>query len=127
MDTGAVISAPGHAIRVSDHCVEAWSRSRLPFQPKGDAIEFRNALRGTLAELALPTGHRLHTTYASLLPDFCDAENVLFYNLGMSHVRHLMRYGVGLNRGYSMPTVPDTACADRRAWRPALGQADGQG
>ena len=62
--------------------VRFWSSKRLAFQPKGPALEARNELKGAIANLK-STG-RLHAEFTTTDPSFCDLENVLLYNVGMS-------------------------------------------
>ena len=48
-----------YAIRVSSRAVEAWSTARLPFEPRGWALAFRNELRESLREAPPVTDARL--------------------------------------------------------------------
>jgi hypothetical protein len=69
-----------------DGVVEAWSEIRLPFEPRGSAVEFRAALRRSLRQLSETSnaGYPLSATYASVDRSFVDIENVLLYNVGNS-------------------------------------------
>lgn len=67
--------------------VELWSRSRLPFEPKGEDLEMRGELRRALHTLQGGPGKGLRATLYSPPPprgQVLDAENVLFYNVGTS-------------------------------------------
>lgn len=86
--------------------VEAWSTRRLPFEPRGAMLEFRNGLRSTLGDLDAGDG-RLHCIYSSASTALCDAENVLLYNVGLSSFSALTRRGVVFERSYDLPTCPD--------------------
>lgn len=79
--------------------VEAASVVRLPFEPKGTALELRAAIREALARLE-PTGV-LHAEYHSAVRSTCDVENVLFYNVGMSHFRRLASQGLVFERAFT--------------------------
>lgn len=64
--------------------VEAWSERRLPFEPRGDSLRFRTALRVALTGLVATRASGLRAEFASTSRDLVDAENVLFYNVGAS-------------------------------------------
>lgn len=84
--------------------IDAWSIQRLPFDPHGSMAEFRDALRAGLREIA-PIGG-LRAVYSSSSREFCDAENVLFYNVGLSTVRPLMQDHVAFERSFHVPRAP---------------------
>lgn len=84
--------------------VDAWSNRRLPFEPRGSALEFRTTLREAVAELA-PKGI-LRCVYDSAERTFCDTENVLLYNVGMSAFRPLVEAGLVFERSFDVPTPP---------------------
>ncbi|HUP86846.1 MAG TPA: hypothetical protein VM143_14405 [Acidimicrobiales bacterium] len=86
--------------------VEAWSVRRLPFEPKGSMLEFRSALRAALSALDTRIG-RLRCAYSSASTDFCDAENVLLYNVGMSSFGRLTEHSVTFERSHLVPTCPE--------------------
>jgi hypothetical protein len=98
----------GYLIRSSTTVVEAWSTVRLPFEPRGWLIQFRQDLRIALAVLQRPieTEEMLHAIYSAKTTEFVDAENVLIYNVGASSLRHLMTTGVRFERGFTVPNPP---------------------
>lgn len=75
----------------SHRMVEAWSEQRLPFEPKGNMLDFRNRLRAELRTLPPDGGPALIAEYRSEIREVCDVENVLFYNVGL---RPFSRLGV---------------------------------
>lgn len=62
--------------------LETWSIQRLPFEPKvGDwRFDFRGTIRDGANGLHSKLGQVLHAVYGSRSTNFCDAENILFYN-----------------------------------------------
>lgn len=86
--------------------VEGWSVKRLPFEPKGWLIDFRNDLRTAIHSLRSHPGQILSAVYATAQSGFCDIENILFYNVGPSHFTSLMNAAVSLERCYSHPDPP---------------------
>jgi hypothetical protein len=62
--------------------VEAWSAVRLPFQPSGYLVDFRDDLRAAVRSLEAPAGEGLHAVFTSPVDGLVDAENVLVYNVG---------------------------------------------
>ena len=79
-------SDPGYVIDVDRRGsrVEAWSSTRLPFEPTGAMLEFRAGLRSAAAVLSADSSHALHAVYTSPLGGHFDVENVLIYNVGPS-------------------------------------------
>lgn len=95
-----------YAIRVGPTVVEAWSVVGLPFEPKGAARDFRDALRAALRGSLAGTGH-LHAIYgAAESGRLVDAENILFYNVGTACLRYLMAAGVSFERTFERPPPP---------------------
>src|SRR5438552_11000932 len=92
------------AVVGNDRAVEAWSRFRLPFEPRAAALEFRSALRIAIARLT-PDG-AFRCEYGSAVRSFCDVENVLLYNVGMSFFRPLTQAGIVFERSYRVPRAP---------------------
>lgn len=90
----------------SGKVVEAWSAQRLPYEPRGWLLAFRNELRAALARLCCEPGELLVAVYASAHEAFFDVENVLFYNVGPAFLKGAGRYGVRYERGYQMPPPP---------------------
>src|SRR5689334_22117958 len=72
----AIANGPGE--------VSAWSEVRLPFQPKGEMLEFRQRLDAAIRAMAPGAGGQLVATYTAADPHaLIDTENVLFYNVGL--------------------------------------------
>jgi hypothetical protein len=92
-----VLSGPGW--------VEAWSTTRLPFEPKGSMRTFRDELRGAIKQLEAADHEGLHATYSSLIKEFCDVENVLIYNVGSSAFRNLASRQLSFERSYGVTPV----------------------
>ena len=78
--------------------VEAWSVIRFPFEPKEDLLDIRNEIRQCLHVMEMPAGEVLHAVCRSMCEDLVDTENVLFYNVGMSHCAHLTKAGIQFDR-----------------------------
>lgn len=96
-----------YAIRVDSRGVEAWSTVRLPFEPKGWALAFRNELRDALRQASPGRGARLQAVYgAEDRGQLVDAENVLLYNVGSASWRHLASQGVSFERSFGYPSPP---------------------
>lgn len=91
-------------VHSTDRQVEAWSYRRLPYEPRGDALEFRGALRAHIARVE-PRG-LLRCVYASADRTFCDTENVLLYNVGMSTFARLLARGLVFERAFEVPPAP---------------------
>jgi mono/diheme cytochrome c family protein len=62
--------------------VEAWSSSRLPFEPAGPMLAFRDELRRAVAQLSAGPEEALYALYTSRVDGHFDVENVLLYNVG---------------------------------------------
>ena len=98
---------PTYAVRTSDDTVEAWSTARLPFEPKGTLLQFRDELRTALGSLSPCPGAGMHATYGAADDgQFVDTENVLLYNVGTSHLRHLAARAITFERAFTYPTPP---------------------
>lgn len=96
----------GYVIRLQPTTVEAWSTTRLPFEPRGWLIEFRHDLRTALSEMAAPDNNVLHAIYAGAATRAVDVENVLLYNLGAKALRHLARGGIRFESAPDPPPPP---------------------
>ena len=90
-------------LRTSSTTVEAWAAQRLPYEPKGWKWEFRDALREALKRLEADPDLILEAVYSSDSTDFCDAENVVFYNVGAGAYSHLVRTGLRFERWQTRP------------------------
>ncbi len=103
-------TAPRYVIRVrtGGEELEAWTTTRLPFQPKGWLRDLRAQMRDGLRQLDGADGAVFHGIYASPLPDSCDAENVLFYNVGLNYLPRARGRGMRFERGYTVPPAPET-------------------
>jgi hypothetical protein len=78
--------------------VEAWSTIRLPFEPKGWLLQYRNDLRAALREMRATDGSVLCAEYASPDSALADVENVLLYNVGTGCYSHLVGQGLVCRR-----------------------------
>jgi hypothetical protein len=86
--------------------VEAWSSVRLPFEPKGWLVDFRNDIRRAIVQLE-PSGESLYARFSSADMRPCDIENILFYNVGPGNFSSLMANGVVFERGLEAPKSAD--------------------
>jgi hypothetical protein len=73
---------PPFVVEQSPGRVDGWSRTRLPFQPVGQMLTFRSALRQALSSLEAADGEQLHAIYETSAHGDVDVENVLIYNVG---------------------------------------------
>jgi hypothetical protein len=91
----------------TDGLVEAWSSVRLPFQPRGTALELRNELRNRIRQFATQAGSGYSLTAGYTSNDRTpgvDVENVLLYNVGPSYFGFPSR--VAIERRYHDPPEP---------------------
>lgn len=86
--------------------VEVWSIQRLPFEPKRWLVDLRQGIREGLSSLE---GHNsiLHAVYGARFRDFCDTENILFYNVGAAHFAHVAQHAIRFERSFSYPDAPE--------------------
>ncbi|MET3808618.1 hypothetical protein ABIB25_005648 [Nakamurella sp. UYEF19] len=98
-----------YLVRGDSTSVEAWSRTRLTFQPAPNSWmkSFRDQIRSHLLAMTVPDGRILRAEYASAATGFCDVENVLLYNVGTSAMKHLTHTGVQVERRLSEVPAPD--------------------
>jgi hypothetical protein len=82
----------------TDTYVEAWSTTRLQFEPKGWLLEYRSDLRRALRSMRATRTGILYAEYATPDQSFADLENVLLYNLGSGCYAHLARRGIVCRR-----------------------------
>jgi hypothetical protein len=88
---------------VGRDCVELWSMSRLPFQPIGELREMRGQLANSVRTLRCTSDQLVHGIYASPLEDLCDAENILFYNVGLGPFEQSCLKGLRFERIFAEP------------------------
>jgi hypothetical protein len=88
-------------VRVAGKEVEAWSVTRLPFEPEGWLLDYRTALRSALRSVAPVEGFGLAARYYAPDESHADVENVLCYNLGSGCYAQLIGGGLRLNRDRS--------------------------
>lgn len=81
--------------------VHAWSSRRLPFEPKGDMLAYREQLRAVLRALRPRPGQGLIATYMSPDTAFVDVENAALYNVGAGAYGHLTTEGLVCRCGTS--------------------------
>jgi hypothetical protein len=93
-------------VRTARSDVEAWSSTRLPFEPKGWLLDFRRELAQACRELTAAPWQVLHAVYSSTDRRPVDIENVLTYNLGLGAIRAAVQHGLILERAYT--AVDDT-------------------
>jgi hypothetical protein len=104
--------------------VDATSRLRLPYEPRGWLLDFRRDLGAACGSLHAKPGEVLHAVYSSPDRSLVDIENALTYNLGNSAIRAAAVHGFVLERAYAgtahhyrYALVPSTAAWTH--WRPA--------
>lgn len=93
----------------SDRAVQAWSRSRLQFEPRGWQLEFRRQVRSAVSRLSARELEVLHATFASSEGHGFDVENVLFYNVGTAGFSASCGSGVRFERAFTVPPSPSGA------------------
>ncbi len=91
--------------------VQAWSTTRLPYEPKGAMEHFRASLRAGIKQLVPTQDGVLHALYGSPVREDCDAENVAVYNVGSGSFTTVSRRGLRIERGLACPP-PNVALAD---------------
>ncbi len=89
-------------VKADDGVVEAWSTTRLQFEPKHWQRDFRAQLRLAIATLA-SRDQLLAAQYRSPVRDSCDTENILFYNVGTGIFAAASTAGVRFERGFVVP------------------------
>ena len=92
---------------VDSKSVQVWSRTRLPFEPKGWLKDLREQIRQDLKHLKLGREDVLYASYVSSEKKFCDVENVLFYNVGPWNFDNLTKNGLIFERGFAEPPKLD--------------------
>lgn len=103
------------------HSVEAWSLERLPFEPKDWKRQLRSDIREALQKLSFIPDYYLATLYISPVDQYCDVENIVFYNVGSTYFTRLARHGIRFERVFSQPPTPPNSAAN--GWRHYLSYA----
>jgi uncharacterized protein with HEPN domain len=98
-----------YSVGVIGGTVVGRSNRRLPFEPTGIALQYRDALGAAVATLTASPGQVLHATYASASTDRVDIENVLTYNLGLARLRGATPHGIVLERERAAPADASSA------------------
>jgi hypothetical protein len=87
-----------YSVRYDDTHVEAWSRKRLPFEPKGWLHDYRRELQTALRSMTATPTSVLYAEYGTPGEGLADLENVLLYNLGSGCYAHLAELGIVCRR-----------------------------
>lgn len=82
--------------------VTAWSTARIPFEPKGWLLEFRNQLRSAIPGLPSVDGRILYAAYRSPIRGYVDVENLLIYNVGPAYLASTTKRGLVFKRAYQV-------------------------
>lgn len=83
-----------HINHVSSKRVTAISKKRIPFEPKGEYLQFRNELRKNIMSLEPLENEIMMATLEYDSKDFFDVENALFYNIGVSAFKKATQNGL---------------------------------
>jgi hypothetical protein len=91
--------------------VNAWSEVRLPFQPKGEMLEFRPRLDAAIRAMPPARAGHLAAAYTAADPNtLIDTENILFYNVGLgcfaAHTRRVWRLSASSRRRQTRQRLP---------------------
>jgi hypothetical protein len=97
--------SPNYYIETAISSVTAWSTARIPFEPKGWLLEFRNQLRSAIAGLPSVDGRTLYAAYRSPIVGYVDVENLLIYNVGPAYLASATKNGLGFKRSYRASRV----------------------
>src|SRR5664280_223910 len=89
-------------IETGTSSVTAWSTARIPFEPKGWLLEFRNHLRSAIAGLPSVYGRILYAAYRSPIGGYVDVENLLIYNVGPAYLASATKDGLVFKRSYQI-------------------------
>jgi hypothetical protein len=93
---------PHYLVRASAQVAEAWSTTRLQFEPKGWQRELRAEMRAAIAGL-VSREEPLSAHYRSPVRERSDTENILFYNVGTGAFAAASAAGVRYERGFVVP------------------------
>lgn len=78
-----------------DGMIQALSKERIPYEPKGWQKDFRAELRCALTKLPPATENQcLVASYCGKGDNFFDLENVLFYNIGAASFSQIAAYRI---------------------------------
>jgi hypothetical protein len=83
--------------------VRCWSDVRLPFEPKGEQLIQRNAIREAIQQAFAPGSGNLHAVFSSEDRARADIENVLLYNVGAALFRTCASKSLWLERDFRGP------------------------
>lgn len=84
--------------------VNAWSEVRLPFEPEGEMLEFRQQLVAAIKAMPSACDVQLVATYTAADPKaLVDTENVLFYNVGLGCISAHTRRSLAFERVFAAP------------------------
>ena len=86
-----------YSVAGNNRRMKVCSVRRPPFEPRDWLVNLREDIRLALGDLDV-TDHPLYALFSSEDQTPFDAENVLFYNVGMSHFSRLMTRGVTFER-----------------------------
>jgi hypothetical protein len=89
-------------IETNNKEVKSWSVARIPYEPKGWLLQYRNHLQNDLDNLVATDEDILSATYSSPVREYVDVENLLFYNIGPAHMAHITRKGLLFSRQYNI-------------------------
>ncbi len=118
----------------ADHeSVEAWSTSRLPFEPTKVTArpwlpQFRSRLREEVKKLPAVPGEMLIVQFATDETQLFDAENVLLYNVGLDAFRRSGYDGVRFERrdwAWAPNGLDGAHCYHRYSFGPSESSAGG--
>jgi len=104
-----------YVILPGSNSVEVWSAERLPFESKGWLSRLRNDICSAVRGICCSSSQLLHAVYVSPIRKRCDAENILFYNVGAGCFPRSNKVGLRFERVFSQPPAPP-----RPMDRPAL-------
>jgi hypothetical protein len=108
-----------YELSASDGDIHLWSDVRLPFEPKGEALQMRNELRDAVRALRGPT---LFAAFEGAGGTF-DLENVLFYNVGCSAFSGCGTERVRFERRFVVSTAPGRLPKPWHHWYSTLSTA----
>ncbi len=88
--------------------MEAWSSERLKFDNlNSQQLAYRSSLRATLQKMPIRSRTIVHGVYQSADKSKCDAENILFFNVGATAFGISAQHGLSFERIFTKPRIPD--------------------